>query len=346
MIQQAPRVETEDMARGTRIHKALETGDPSGLKQDERETCDRLMDVAAEIESEWARDNGLSLLDGRIMRELRSWVTRYGTPVCSAKVDRLVIHRHNVLIVDFKTGWSDTEDPRENVQLMTQVACVAQSLGTGSLAIRVALAERWKPKSPCVFQGDDIIRAIDLVTKLAIEATAPDAPLTPGEHCGKCQASSICPKGQGFITALAETKGTRWDAMPVVDKVKLFELAKLAKKIGTQIEKNFKADVEAGAIPGWSIGEGDNVRTVIDLPGVLAKLESEFHDQEPHLIQEKFTAACKLPIGALEEVVAALGDMKPSEAARWVNTKLAAHIELNQKAGSVERVKQPEEVAA
>jgi CRISPR/Cas system-associated exonuclease Cas4 (RecB family) len=316
--------------RGTAIHEALETGDDDDLDAGEKLTLEAIRAMERDAVSEWA--------DGEEVTELREWRVWDAFQRVSGKAD-VVFEKSGkrFLVIDAKTGWGDVEAPARNWQLRTLAVLLYRE--QKATEVRVAIAKPHGKKSFTVVDYDRealIISESRLDERLML-IDHPEAPLSPGDHCGTCPGNAVCPKAQGKVTALAEQKGLTWATLPVEQKIGLYEAATLAEKIAKDIKANFRVEVEAGNVPGYEIGKGVAKRAVPDMRK-LAEAIAEKLEKNVDTVLGDLSRFAKLPIGDLESVVAEyIDDVKGAK--QWVNDNLNDCLEWRLAKGRIQKAK-------
>jgi hypothetical protein len=140
--------ESSDVAdAGTRIHRALETGDMTGLSADEEQTADMCRTQGDKVLGDWNPD-----MDGIAHKEQRLGITRIGGVVVvnddtkadlvfTGQADLILIDGKRGLVLDYKTGRGEVADATENLQLRGLAVMAAWVWRLDS--VRVAIVQPW-----------------------------------------------------------------------------------------------------------------------------------------------------------------------------------------------------------
>lgn len=194
---------TEDAESGTRIHKALETGDTSELLPDELDTFEMCQDQRQQIVEAWyGSDPGHGVLDPFL--EVRLGLTNIGGVVevtdettatlrFTGQADVIAIAGKRGLVLDYKTGRGDYEHATGNRQLRALAALAARRWRLDS--VRVAIVQPWAGKPTVAdFDKQGLADAFDWLSRTLerVNAATPED-LNPGEHCKWCCSKAVCP---------------------------------------------------------------------------------------------------------------------------------------------------------
>lgn len=296
-----------DAERGTRIHKALETGDPSQLEFQEQVTYADC--IAQELEAMGQMWPGPH--DGpapKDYREERLWLT---TPnfeeYFSAKLDVFYVWQNEALIIDFKSMWGDHDRPALNEQLRAQVVCLWNRYRKTVTRIRVVLAQpNRKAMAPADYNLDDIHKADVWLHGILAEANMPDAPLKTGPHCRYCAARTICPALGQAVESLVEKH--RWEVASPQERAARIPLLQLGIKMATEELKAYKEALrtDPNFVDGYWIKPGRVDHPITD----LTELYRRVCVQNNLITPEEFLACCKVTKGELETRLGAACESK------------------------------------
>ena len=313
--------ESKDASAGTLIHAVLaglaNYDDLTPEQQKTHDMCEAAMDRAFR---DWAGGGAATLTQ----KEVRLGLTVDGrsivvTPeetaefVFTGQYDRLCIIGDKAIVMDTKTGRGDYEDAVDNDQLASLAVLV--HLHHEVNEVRVVLAQPWKKNGVTVADYTRNIWPIahtwlaDSVNS-AMNAT-PDQ-TKKGPWCKFCRAKIACKTynhqlNQNLevvnplrISGLAPKEQARamWAMLMEVTPERLIAAINglpFHKRFINAVESVFMARVEAGEIPGYRIETKLGNREIIDAEkahNALLKLGVKTAD---------VLAACKLPIGAVED---------------------------------------------
>lgn len=321
MEQASPKEpESDDAASGTRIHNVLAgLAEYDSLTADEQQTHDMCERQKRDIITEWGawgvNDDG--------MFEVRLGLTDCGcvevvTPdstlnfVFTGQADMILFRENQALIIDYKTGRGDYEDAVDNSQLASLAVLVAGY--TGAKHVRVALVQPWTGKPTVAdYTPDSLVLAKSwLLTALEAAKHATPDQAEAGDHCKWCRAKLTCPAfnhrlNQNLevvdplrISGLApkEQGQAMWAMLMEVSPERLIAAVNglpFHKRFIHAVESTFFARVEAGEIPGYRIETKQGNREITDAQAAFNAL------QPLGITSEDVLAACKLPLGAMEE---------------------------------------------
>jgi hypothetical protein len=330
-IDEAPDPDAE---RGTRIHKALETGDQTALSEDEADDYHAALKHIDLIVEQWLADIGRRL-HTEMPRELRLWLNHPMTmdPICSAQLDRHYISGPHALVIDAKTGWGTHVPPSEQSFQLRIQALVVDKEYDGLQTIRVAFC---KPKVKADvtdytdYSRDDLAYSEQAVMFHLWEMQQPDAPRRPGSHCRYCPGKAHCPEAGAYSmlpSVLARENGSldikeRVNALAPVDLVRLWEAKPVVTKILQEVDKRLKSfnDDELATL-GMGRGKCRNIDKIINVREAVDRLK-----QEQELDEETIWNMLWLSKTAIVEALRSKGGLTVEAAGQWIKTELAPFI--------------------
>ena len=335
-IGQSAHVESEDAARGDRIHAWL-AGQKLELVESEATTAAFLKE-----RGDWQVERIFNGQEYQQLRERRLWLHLDGKPALSGRFDVVTYTNELALCQDFKVGYSEPDAAEENAQLKVLAVLIALNLPTvkevvvqivsgpfGILEARYSLSE--------------LSAAYEDIVKTLRAINAPDAPFSPSpEACKFCGAKLICQALQdtvvGPLTKLQmsalPTDGPR--AAKLLDEVEI--MAGLLKEIKKFYAAKFEED-PTYTIPGYQMVPGAAVRSVTDWDAARSRL-SEF------LPIEQLNSAADYRLGELEKSLGKALKLKAPQAKEKMNQILNGLLETKQNASSLKRVKGEPKVAS
>lgn len=316
-----PQVSESAIAdQGSRIHRARETEDVSGLSDEEIQIVQGLQAIEEQAVAKWRED--MSIPPDAVIKpvkEERIWVRSILTlkPLASAKIDRYWQYGDCALIIDDKSGFLPTTPSPRNWQLRT--AALALKCEIPSLkSIRVAIAQkRFRARyDACDYSASDLVHAEADLLHVLWKCDQPDAGRVPGPWCNYCSAKSNCPqygafsmlpiaklnpeydpklRGQGLKTEIT----TRVGMLSDVDLAFIYSKRHIMAGIQEAVKERLRkmSEQQLNAI-GLSLEPSASVRDVSDLDGAFNILL-----REGLMTVDEFHTCCSLTLGKVEEMV-------------------------------------------
>ena len=179
--------------------------------------------------------------------------------------DAVIVAPPVLFVADLKTGAGypvpiRRPDGRVNFQLGGYAMGALQSLPKGIPIERVEVCIIQPSRDAFLFteiDGDDILDLAADLKDIGRAATAPDAPLSAGEHCKFCRASGVCPELRK--TALADARSDFGEPPDPKDLTleEIGDLLERADKVDlwvAALRNHAKGLADGGtAIPGWKL---------------------------------------------------------------------------------------------
>ena len=328
-IGQSAHVESEDAAKGDRIHAWL-AGQKLELVESEATTAANLKE-----RGDWQVERIFEGQEYKQLREKRLWMHLDGKPAMSGRFDVVSYTRELALAQDYKTSWSEPDPAEDNAQLKVLAVLIALNLPTVKEVI-VQIVSGPFGITEARYDVPRLMAAYDDIVATLRKINAPDAPFSPSpEACKFCGAKLICqavkdlvvkPLSRLQMSALPEG-GER--AAKLLDEVEI--MAGLLKEIKKFYAAKFEED-PAYSIPGYAMVPGNTIREVIDWDVARSRL-AEF------LPIEQLNSAADYRLGELEKSLGKALKMKAKEAKEKMNQVLHGLIETKQNASSLKRVK-------
>ena len=351
-----PDESSADADAGTRIHKALETGDMSGLSADEEQTADMCRTQGDKVLADWNPD-----MDGIAHKEQRLGITRIGGVVkvtdetkadlvFTGQADLILIDGNRGLVLDYKTGRGEVADASENLQLRGLAVMAARRWRLES--VRVAIVQPWAgPASVADYDQTtlDMSRRWLLGVLDKVKAATPND-LNPGDWCKYCKAKAACPAlRKTVINALDVVHPETLPGTPEVRSKAVFarmmemtpeQLIHIEKHVvglmGLFVEAHkavFRKRVEAGEIPGFRMKSGQMREKITDVGKVWAKCEGL------GVKAEDFTGACSVTKDALKTLLRDATGLKGKSLESTIKDVLHGATESKETAQQIEEVK-------
>lgn len=302
--------------QGSRIALARETGDTTGLSDEERDIYERLCLQENELYEAWLKDFNLDRKNVMRGREEREWICDLRTmqPIASAKYDTCYICGEYALVIDDKTGFLDVTEAEKNRQMRTQAVAIWQNYDARH--VRVAINHvRFRGKiDTCDYSTADLGNSYQEIVQAVWRAKQPDAPKYPGEWCRYCKGKEACPTAAawslvpnvivGEIKAPTDrdVKGLVYESVKQLTTeqcVAIFERSKVAKHIFDAVTERLKSlpQIELESL-GYQLkptGANRSVKDAQKLYEILA--ESQL------VTQDEYVSICKPNVGEVEKLI-------------------------------------------
>lgn len=270
-----------DALSGSRVHERLAGNFGIGqlLTAKEFETVCKCIELRDKLIDEWRGDEPLDRL--MQLTEQRFYYRRGIKPLFSAQLDLAVLDLRNAraLIIDYKSGRTESVAAADNLQLRTEVVCLKAEYDSLQV-IDAAIVEPWvdwEPVRVSYVGGQLAAAAADIVAIV-------DAPpsLHAGAWCTYCPAQTQCPAALAYIDSLPKT--TRSDVVTYFelprgdDGVVFWQKLKVAKKIIDNLERAYEAilSAEPNALPGYILPAHGRIRRVVSDPAKLKAALREY----------------------------------------------------------------------
>lgn len=250
-----------DAERGTKIHRAFETGNTIELDEEEAEAYRAGVKFTEMLVNAWKDQwNIISQQEGP--REQRLWFHHPDTldPLASAQLDRNYIAPPYALVVDLKSGWATHIQPApKSWQLRFQALCLWKDRDDIHF-IRVAHARALSKVGAndyCDYTEDDLRFSEQSILYRLWEASRPDAPCHAGHWCSYCKAKAFCPEAgahsmlPSVIAGRAVQIESKEDAELAVatlapaDLLKVWQVSGVVTKIVEAVKRRLKGMTEA-----------------------------------------------------------------------------------------------------
>ena len=352
-----PDESNADSEAGTRIHRALETGDMTGLSADEEQTADLCDIQAGQVMADWLAQS--TNPEFHTFKEQRLGLTRIGGVVdvtddtkadlvFTGQADLIVIDGNRGLCIDFKTGRSEVESAKANLQLHGLAVMAARRWRLES--VRVAIVQPWAgPASVADFDSETLKESrywLMEVLKEVKDATPND--LNPGDWCKYCKAKAVCPALRSVALEPVEHMALTLPADDATARAALFARAmemtpqtltalyrglKLVGWYQAAIEGAMRKRVEEGEIPGYRMKPGQMREKINDVSKVWAKCEGL--GVKAHV----FTGACSVTKDALKTLLRDATGLKGKSLESTIKDVLQGATESKETAQTIEEVK-------
>lgn len=334
--------------RGTRIHKAFETGDTSDLAEDEIQDWESLKKLDAGLFSQWLIDKSLTEVAGQRTSEKRLWLHNERLePITSGQYDRLYIAGNHALVIDAKTGFCKRLTPsQESWQLRLLAVLVWQEHGArvGLESVRVAFL---KPKfgrngiDMAEYSIDDLYRSMTAIKQILWRASQSDVRRSPGDHCYYCPCRAHCREAASFsllpsvVSGISNPKVAKRDGEAMVSMMTpadwkfVWERSTTIRNILAAVNDNLKKlPPDALASLGLKIQEGRRLDPITNTIGAYKALE---HSLPPELLWR----CLSFSKGELSEAYKEHKGCSKKDADAWVKETIAPFVEEKRADGSL-----------
>jgi hypothetical protein len=318
-----PDSTSEYAERGNRIHAYLAAAfsgkDCPTLNDEEQDTANRLMQ---RIEPYLPMTPRQIFVEQELRVEDFPWTGHADLLVIGADAE--------ALLVDWKSGWGEQEEPVANAQLRVY-AVLDWKLHAEKIArLRATIANPRGVMEPVAYRPSDLYDAESELLLIHQAAMKADAPRVPSpDACKYCLAfgRATCPETCKSITAVM---GVDPDLpmIPAATLADMGRLAKLAEKRIDQVKNEIRFRLERGEeVPGCSIGNPSEVKEIADIGKAFELL--------PELTQEQFLSACTVSLPKLSDVFAAVRGTSKAEGRNAVETILDIVIDVKPRKGNL-----------
>ena len=339
-----PDEKGDEMAeRGTRIHKAWETGVTDGLAPDELEDLNKTRELDDAAVSAWVQDKSIQEVVFATHSERRLWLHNDDMqPMLSGQFDKLTIVDGHAFVRDLKSGWCRTLTPsEESWQLRVLCVLVWLEYGSKGSGLKTIRASFIKPKfgrngvDTVEYDVDSLLRSAHQVRQVLWEASQPVARFSAGQHCNYCKARQHCPTAASYAmlpSAIAKNATDAVATLSDADLVKLWQSDAIVRKILDGVKTRLKAmPPERLAELGLKVGNGKKLDPITNTEGCFKFLEHQ-------LERSSLFSAMKFSKGDLEKVLINNRDMRKVDAQKWIAENLAIFIEPKTSEGSIEEI--------
>lgn len=325
-IGQSAHVESEDAAKGDRIHAWL-AGQKLELVESEATTAAFLKERA-----DWQVERIFEGKEYQQLREKRLWLHLDGKPALSGRFDVVSYTNELALVQDYKCGFS--EPAEDNAQLKVLAVLIALNLPSVKEVV-VQLVSGPYGVTEARYSLSELSAAYEDIVATLRKIDAPDAPFSPSpEACKFCGAKLICQAVKDQI--VKPLTKLQMSALPADGPraAKLLDEVEIMAGLLKEIKKFYAAKFEdpAYTIPGYQMVPGNTVREVTDWEVARSRL-SKF------LPIEQLNSAADYRLGELEKSLGKELKLKAPQAKEKMNQILDGLLETKQNASSLKRMK-------
>ena len=298
--------ETNPLASaGNRIHDALEADDFTLLTDDdERDLAERAAFLRVELIEEFFSSQ--PLFEGVEFNHIKE-ERLYGLePEISGRFDGLVLDGNRALLYDYKTGYSEPINAKENLQMRTYAVLVKENYPQVTEVHAAIIQPRIRPEISKVEYSEGDLKIARLEIQTIIEkAHAPNPPRNAGAiQCKYCRAKAECPEASKLTVSLNNLQGA---VIPDDKLPELLETCTAAKKIIEAIETRARELLSSkpDSVPGYKLKPGAMKGEVTE-PGKLFNRCNERHSILPH----EFHGVCDIKKGKLKSLLKEASGLK------------------------------------
>ena len=172
---------TEDASEGTRLHRACETGDLTGLDAEQLELVEKCLAFSAEVcgSAKFQREVKLRLIGpgGEVLT--------FGT------ADVVHVAGKDGTLVDYKFGRNEVPEAADNPQLAAYAAMLMQRYGLETVQVWV-FQPRLGHRSSALYRAGHDRTFADFLLGVRSECLRADAPFHAGDCCRYCKGAAYC----------------------------------------------------------------------------------------------------------------------------------------------------------
>lgn len=330
--------ETEQSKKGTRIHKALETGKLGDLVEEERPVAQMCQDfVDGLIADRLPTLPDFDYREVKLHMDLGGEITTFGT------CDRLIIYGAFAYMVDYKSGYRAVTDAAKNAQAWAYVIGAFQRFPLLQEIEFFFLLPNRDEQSYHLFNRSDVpamqLRLNSIIRRAMV---ADPKQFQPGpELCEYCARQTECPRIADKVLLISAREG---DGLPVPasnlvnaarpeDIPHLLRLAPLAEAWAAKVREDaLKLNLEEGVeIPGFVRQERSLPRSVNSVYGAWKAIKDT-----SGISLEEFLASCsKVSIPKLEDLVSEKAPNRKKKEARMNLENSLRHADVMSSGGSI-----------
>jgi hypothetical protein len=283
MCEGQPELEDKYSGLGNDLHAATETGDLSGIDDDDKEIAVACLDALTSIAplDRWQREVELDLIHD-------DQVVNYGT------ADAVLVEFDSAIVVDWKFGYIPVTACEDNWQMRCYAAMVMQEYDVDTVQAFV-VQPRIKQQTEACWTRAELEQFVVDIKNCIDSIAAPGCQLAAGDHCNYCKAKPICPEHRRQFAELVQTSNKEIDCPAEI--AKRLELGALAKKWYDSIRHRAEQFVfSGGEIPGYYMQTRQGKAVIDDANAAYQALVVD-----GVLTHEQFMDEVELTVGKLED---------------------------------------------
>ena len=344
LIMSLPRVEEEPpdetAERGTRLHKAWETDDPSELDDEDSDIYKAGLDYKAKAVAQWCADNGITdYREGP--KETRLWLHDSETmkPLSSGMMDWHFIAARHLLVGDFKSLYCPTLTPsHRNLQIRKLVVLAFMEYDDVEMVrgVLVKPIAKWQRIDAVDYCQKDIEFSRQQIMQSLWESYQPDAQRRPGAHCNYCPAKAFCAECSSYALLPSAMVGNALDMverLTPADLVTIWERSTVIGKILDAVKTRLKGfSDEQLALLGIGRTPGRRLDPIIKTKEAVDFFLSE------GINREELWSALKLSKTELQKAIMRDQGWPADKTRGYLKQMLVPFIEEKQAAAGLEKV--------
>lgn len=345
LIGEEPRDEWAE--RGTRIHKAWETGDDSVLQDStEHDDVQKLRNIAEETWNAWGVDKGATITS-QPHKEGRLWLKDSdGNKLASGQYDQLHIAGNHALVIDGKTGWCRRLTPSQQSWQLRLLAVLVWLEYDGLETVRASFI---KPKlrhgvDTVEYSIEDLMRSKNAIMQILWRSEQPDAKRTASDACYYCQCKPHCAEAKAFSLLPSVIVGLSTGDLPTKSEVKdkvamlqahdlryIWQRSTVIRNILDAVNDKLKSlPPEELSQLGLTIGKGKRIDPIVNTEGAFKALE--------FVIPKSLWSCLKFSKTAIVDALKSEKCMSDKDARQWVRDNLDLFVEQKESDGSLEEI--------
>lgn len=274
---------SEAAEMGTRIHEALEAGDPSHLLSDrEHELYDAIREMEDELVTDWLKDDPYATHLEMLLDIKAKDQETYGS------CDKLIVQKNAALLIDYKTGISEITPPEQNLQAQAYSLGVFQKFPQITAVTFAFIIPQHDLVLRGIFHREDcdaleqriagVISRAEVARRAWEKGTPDEATLRPGSVCDFCKHVTYCPAVSGLALKVAHRLGVEdlpesLDPEFIHDPKQLataYRVAKVLDKWGSAVRGEALNLAKAGVeLPGFELRSMGRPRKIQNLQSAL-----------------------------------------------------------------------------
>lgn len=165
------------------------------------------------------------------------------------------------LIIDWKFGRGAVDPAESNWQLAAAVVVAAEKWGITDATVAIIQPRAEEPLTAASYGEPEIEGAREMIAKVVAEASKPDAPRIPGDHCKYCRHAANCQEGAEAVKSLVSIS-QNVPSLPDADLAALLNAGRAVEPIVAAAREEARNRLREGkSIPGWKLRKGNTYRT-------------------------------------------------------------------------------------
>lgn len=283
-----PEKETPWSLEGTKLHKAVETGDTSALNPDQKEVVEKCLEFLANLDK--GEDPIIEFEKKVEVRDAAGNIVTYGF------IDVLIRSKTKLIIIDWKFGFIPVKVVAENIQLATYALAALQLYPEYSECECHVFQPRIYNHSFHTFRNKENILAN--IFNLIEKAKSEDLLLRPSDSsCRYCKARLGCPAFRVKYQQLqASIEIYNLDDERVLSH--LYAASLTVKGHISEIEDAVKARItEKGSCGNYIFQTQRGAREIKDINALYDVVKD-------YLTPREFNATCKVSVAKIESAIA------------------------------------------